>query len=65
MMTDEEAWHARHREIVAALQEPGATYENVGERYSISRQRVHQIAKKYGITKRGRSAAATRTGKIA
>ena len=40
----------RNKEIIQLIKE-GKTYQEIGERFGISRQRVQQIAKKEGIKK--------------
>jgi DNA-directed RNA polymerase sigma subunit (sigma70/sigma32) len=47
-----ETYRNRREQIAAALRDTKQTYEAIGAVFGISRERVHQIAKRYGLERR-------------
>lgn len=52
----EDMYAARRDEIAEAIRSSGKTYEQIGEDFGISRERVRQIAKRYGLCRRAKVA---------
>lgn len=52
MTATRETYRNRREEIAVALRDPTQTYQAIGAAFGISRERVRQIAKRYGLERR-------------